>query len=69
MYSPADTRRSVIDMAESFAGCLDFYREALPADTRLCVVGYSMGGVVCLDGALALALSKVYIMLTPSIGF
>jgi hypothetical protein len=51
VYSPADTRRSVIDMAESFAGCLDFYRQALPADTRLCVIGYSMGGVVCLDGA------------------
>jgi hypothetical protein len=51
VYSPADTRRALIDMAESFAGCLDFYRQALPADTRLCVVGYSVGGVVGLDGA------------------
>jgi hypothetical protein len=50
-YVPADTRRGLIDMAESFAGCLDFYRQALPADTRLCVLGYSMGGVVSLDGA------------------
>jgi hypothetical protein len=50
-YTPADTRRTLIDMAEAVAGCLDFYRQALPQDTRLCVVGYSMGGVVGLDGA------------------
>jgi hypothetical protein len=56
VYAPADTRRPLIDMAESFAGCLDFYRQALPAETRICVVGYSIGGVVGLDGAtLALA--------------
>lgn len=50
-YVPADTKKPVIDMAESFAACLDFYRQALPDDTRICVVGYSMGGVVGLDGA------------------
>jgi hypothetical protein len=51
VYAPADTRRPLIDMAEALAACLDFYRLALPADTRLCVVGYSLGGVVSLDGA------------------
>ena len=51
VYAPADTRRPLIDMAEALAGCLDFYRQALPAGTKLCVVGYSMGGVVGLDGA------------------
>jgi hypothetical protein len=50
-YIPADTRRPLIDMAEAVAGCLDFYRRALPAETRLCVLGYSLGGVVGLDGA------------------
>jgi hypothetical protein len=56
VYSRADTRRPLIDMAEAVAGCLEFYRQALPAETRLCVVGYSLGGVVGLDGAtLAIA--------------
>ena len=50
-YIPADTRRPLIDMAEAVAGCLDFYRQALPAETSLCVLGYSLGGVVALDGA------------------
>jgi hypothetical protein len=50
-YARADTRRPVIDMTEAVAGCLDFYRQALPEPTRLCFVGYSMGGVVGLDGA------------------
>jgi pimeloyl-ACP methyl ester carboxylesterase len=50
-YGRSDTRRPLIDMAEALAGCLDFYRQALPSDTRLAVVGYSMGGVVGLDGA------------------
>lgn len=50
-YAPVDTRRPLIDMAEAVAGCLDFYRQALPAQTRLCVLGYSLGGVVGLDGA------------------
>lgn len=50
LYAPADTRRALIDMAESFAGCLDFYRLALPLDARICVVAYSLGGVVALDG-------------------
>jgi hypothetical protein len=51
VYTPPDTRRPLIDMAEALAGCLDFYRLALPSDSRLCVVGYSIGGVVALDGA------------------
>ncbi len=51
VYAPADTRRPLIDMAEAVAGCLDFYRQALPTDTSLCVLGYSLGGVVGLDGA------------------
>jgi hypothetical protein len=51
VYAQSDTRRSLIEMAEAVAGCLDFYRSALPAYTRLCVLGYSMGGVVGLDGA------------------
>jgi hypothetical protein len=50
-YSPADTRRPLIDIAEAVAGCLDWYRERLPDGTRLCVLGYSLGGVVGLDGA------------------
>lgn len=50
-YSPSDTRRPLIDAAEAVAGCLDWYRQALPPDARLCVLGYSLGGVVGLDGA------------------
>jgi pimeloyl-ACP methyl ester carboxylesterase len=38
-------------MAEAVAVCLDFYRQALPRGTRIALVGYSMGGVVGLDGA------------------
>ncbi len=49
-YSPADTRRPLIDAAEAFANCLDWYRQALPPDARICVLGYSLGGVVALDG-------------------
>jgi hypothetical protein len=51
VYSPPDSRRPLIDLAEAVAGCLDWYRQRLPADTRLCVLGYSLGGVVGLDGA------------------
>jgi hypothetical protein len=55
-YVAADTRRTLIDMAEAVAGCLEFYRQALPEETRLCFIGYSLGGVVGLDGAtLAIA--------------
>jgi len=50
-YVGADTRRPLIDSAEGVAGCLDWYRQALPSATRLCVLGYSLGGVVGLDGA------------------
>jgi hypothetical protein len=50
-YAKADTRKPIIDMTEAVAGCLDYYRMALPETTRLCLVGYSMGGVVGLDGA------------------
>lgn len=51
IYAATDTRKALIDMAESVAGCLEFYRQALPVETRLSVLGYSMGGVVGLDGA------------------
>ncbi len=55
-YVGADTRRPLIDSAEGVAGCLDWYRQAVSEETRLCVLGYSLGGVVGLDGAtLALA--------------
>jgi hypothetical protein len=50
-YASADTRKPLIDSAEAVAGCLDWYRQALPADTRLCILGYSLGGVAGLDGA------------------
>jgi hypothetical protein len=50
-YSPPDTRRPLIDAAEAVASCLDWYRQVLPPDARLCVLGYSLGGVVGLDGA------------------
>jgi hypothetical protein len=55
-YAAADTRKPLIDLAEAVAGCLDWYREHLPTDARLCVLGYSLGGVAGLDGAtLAIA--------------
>jgi hypothetical protein len=50
-YSASDTRKPLIDTAEAVAGCLDWYRTRLPSTTRLCVLGYSLGGVVGLDGA------------------
>jgi hypothetical protein len=50
-YTPLDTRRPLIDAAEAVAGCLDWYLQALPPDARLSVIGYSLGGVVALDGA------------------
>ncbi len=50
-YTKADTHKPIIDMTEAVAGCLDFYRQAVAETTRLCLVGYSMGGVVGLDGA------------------
>jgi hypothetical protein len=46
-------------MAEAVAGCLDFYREALPP-TRPVHRGLSLGGVVGLDGVtLSVARSRV----------
>ncbi len=50
-YAGADTRRPLIESVEAVAGCLDWYRKALSDDTRLCVLGYSLGGVVGLDGS------------------
>jgi len=50
-YAGGDTRRPLIDSAEAVAACLDWYRAAWPSTTRLCLVGYSLGGVVGLDGA------------------
>jgi hypothetical protein len=55
-YVAADTRKPLIDTAEAVAGCLEWYRDRLPPKTRLCFLGYSLGGVVGLDGAtLAIA--------------
>jgi hypothetical protein len=50
-YVAADTRRPLLDLAESVAGCLEWYRDQLPAQSRLCVLGYSLGGVAALDGS------------------
>jgi hypothetical protein len=50
-YGSADTRKPLIDTAEAVAGCLEWYRQRLPSDARLVVLGYSLGGVVGLDGA------------------
>jgi hypothetical protein len=59
-YAPPDTRRPLMDSAAAVAGCLDWYRAALPSTTRLCVLGYSLGGVVAVDGAtLAVARDRV----------
>lgn len=59
-YGPADTRKSLLDSAEVVAACLNWYRGMLPPDQRLFLVGYSLGGVVALDGAtLALARDQV----------
>lgn len=55
-YTSVDTRKPLIDIAEAVAGSLDWYRERLPADTRLVAFGYSLGGVGMIDGAtLAIA--------------
>jgi hypothetical protein len=50
-YTSADTRRPLIDTAEAVAGCLEWYRQRLPDGARLAILGYSLGGVVGLDGA------------------
>jgi hypothetical protein len=50
-YLPVDTRRPLLDIAEAVANCLEWYRGALPSDARLCLIGYSLGGVAALDGA------------------
>lgn len=50
-YVAADTRRPLVETTEAVAGCLEWYRRALPSDARLWVLGYSLGGVVALDGA------------------
>ena len=55
-YTPPDTRKPLIDIAEAVAGALDWYRERLPSGVRLVAFGYSLGGVGMIDGAtLALA--------------
>jgi hypothetical protein len=50
-YIPSDTRKPLLDLAEAAAGSLEWYRERLPGDARLLLVGYSLGGVAALDGA------------------
>lgn len=55
-YEPLDTRRPLLECAEAVAGCLEWYRDRLPDQTRFCLVGYSLGGVAVLDGVtMALA--------------
>ncbi len=55
-FGPQDTKQHLIDSAEAVAGVLEWYRDALPASTRFCVLGYSLGGVVAMDGvAMTLA--------------
>jgi hypothetical protein len=49
-YEALHTRQPLMQSAEAFAGVLDWYRLALPEDTRFCVLGYSMGGVAAFDG-------------------
>jgi hypothetical protein len=50
-YISADTRRPLLDIAEAVAGSLEWYRDRLPDDARLLLLGYSLGGVAALDGA------------------
>lgn len=50
-YRAADTRQALSASADAVAGALDWYRDALPSETQLVVLGYSLGGVVALDGA------------------
>lgn len=55
-FYPGDTQRPLAELAEAYAGTLEWYRDVLPDDARLCLLGYSLGGVAALDGAtLALA--------------
>jgi hypothetical protein len=56
-YAASDTRRPLVESVEAIAGSLDWYRASLPAETRLCLICYSLGGVVGLDGA-ALAVAR-----------
>jgi hypothetical protein len=56
-YSPPDTRRSLIELADAVAGNLEWLRDRLPDDTRLFLFGYSLGGVAALDG-LTLAIAR-----------
>jgi pimeloyl-ACP methyl ester carboxylesterase len=50
-YTPADTRQPLVDLADAVAGTLEWYRDVLPPETRFCVLGYSLGGVIALDAA------------------
>lgn len=50
-FTAADTRQPLMDSAEAVAGSLEWYRDVLPPSARLCLVGFSLGGVVALDGA------------------
>jgi len=59
-YIPSDTRRSLLDIAVAAAGTLEWYRDRLPSNARLLLVGYSLGGVAALDGAtLAIVRDRV----------
>lgn len=55
-YRARDTKQSLAESAEAVASTLEWYRAAFPAETRFCLVGYSLGGVAAFDGAtLAMA--------------
>jgi hypothetical protein len=56
-YQARDTRRPLEELTDAVAGSLDWYRAALPDETRFLVIGYSLGGVCGLDGA-ALAVAR-----------
>jgi hypothetical protein len=56
-YAASDTRRPLDESVEAVAGSLEWYRASLPVESRLCLVCYSLGGVVGLDGA-ALAVAR-----------
>ena len=59
-YTASDTKRSLLECAEAVAGCLEWYRNRLPEETRFCLVGYSLGGVATLDGVtMVLARDRV----------
>jgi hypothetical protein len=60
-YTPADTRQPLVDLADAVAGTLEWYRDVLPPETRFCVLGYSLGGVVALDAATLAEIGRAHV--------